>query len=310
MLESTDSEGWARASDVLVALAYILLIGRGSGGQPPPPPRDPPVHGADRQPRGTGAIQRLRRQCPDALQSHGPESLRPAARATTPSHPLRSATTVVVWIIAGVMIPRAAALGLLIAGAGIAGAALGFGKQSLVGRLHLGDLHADRGPACGVGDIITCEASGTVEAVSLRTTSAAATNGTVWHIPNGNIPDRQHVAAVARALLDVSLATDTDVDHAQDVIKRYSGQRLERLRLAPRDPRGARGVGVERLGPDVIVIRLVVKTCRPSSSRVMREAALPVAGGACRRGRRAARSRARSGRAQGGHVAGVRATPE
>ena len=75
----------------------------------------------------------------------------------------------------------------------------------------------------GVGDIIDAgEASGTVEAVSLRTTRLRDVNGTVWHIPNGNILRIGNMSQQARALLDVSLATDTDVDHAQDVIKRVA----------------------------------------------------------------------------------------
>jgi small conductance mechanosensitive channel len=225
-------------------------------------------------PEAQERIQRLRRHAPDALQSHGPESLRSAARATTLSHLLRSATTVVVWTIAGVMIlgELGVALGPLIAGAGIAGVALGFGAQSLVKDFISGTfmLIEDQ---YGVGDIIDAgEASGTVEAVSLRTTRLRDVNGTVWHIPNGNILRIGNMSQQwARALLDVSLATDTDVDHAQDVIKRvadsvwndsdWHGEILEEPEVW----------GVERLGPDAIVIRLVVKTKPAEQFTVMRE---------------------------------------
>jgi small conductance mechanosensitive channel len=187
---------------------------------------------------------------------------------------LRSATTVVVWTIAGVMIlgELGVALGPLIAGAGIAGVALGFGAQSLVKDFISGTfmLIEDQ---YGVGDIIDAgEASGTVEAVSLRTTRLRDVNGTVWHIPNGNILRIGNMSQQwARALLDVSLATDTDVDHAQDVIKRvadsvwndsdWHGEILEEPEVW----------GVERLGPDAIVIRLVVKTKPAEQFTVMRE---------------------------------------
>jgi len=276
VLESTDSEGWARASDVLVAKpAHILLIVVVAW------VANRLLHRAIRRfterianPEAQERIQRLRRHAPDALQSHGPQSLRSAARATTLSHLLRSATTVVVWTIAGAMIlgELGVALGPLIAGAGIAGVALGFGAQSLVKDFISGTfmLIEDQ---YGVGDIVDAgEASGTVEAVSLRTTRLRDVNGTVWHIPNGNILRIGNMSQQwARALLDVSLATDTDVDHAQDVIKRvadsvwndsdWHGEILEEPEVW----------GVERLGPDAIVIRLVVKTKPAEQFTVMRE---------------------------------------
>jgi small conductance mechanosensitive channel len=276
VLESTDSERWARASDVLVAKpAHILLILVVAW------VANRLLHRAIRRfterianPEAQERIQRLRRHAPEALQSHGPESLRSAARATTLSHVLRSATTAVVWTIAGAMIlaELGVALGPLIAGAGIAGVALGFGAQSLVKDFISGTfmLIEDQ---YGVGDIVDAgEATGTVEAVSLRTTRLRDVNGTVWHIPNGNILRIGNMSQQwARALLDVSLATDTAVDHAQDVIKRvadsvwndpeWHGDILEEPEVW----------GVERLGPEAIVIRLVVKT-RPSEQfTVMRE---------------------------------------
>ena len=52
--------------------------------------------------------------------------------------------------------------------------------------------------------------------MSLRTTRLRAVDGTVWHIPNGEIRrvgnKSQHWS---RALLDIEVAYDTDLDHAQ-----------------------------------------------------------------------------------------------
>jgi small conductance mechanosensitive channel len=276
VLEVTDSESWARASDVMLAKpAEILLIVAVAW------VANHLIRRAIRRfteriadPGAQARIRRLRRHAPDALQSHGPQSLRSAARATTLSFVLRSTSSVVVWTIAGAMIlaELGVSLGPLIAGAGIAGVALGFGAQSLVKDFISGTfmLIEDQ---YGVGDIIDAgEASGTVEAVSLRTTRLRDVSGTVWHIPNGNILRVGNMSQQwARALLDVSLAVDTDVDHAQDVIKRvadgvwrdpdWSGDILEEPEVW----------GVERLGPDAIVIRLVVKTKPAEQFGVMRE---------------------------------------
>ena len=108
--------------------------------------------------------------------------------------------------------------------------------------------------------------------MSLRTTRLRDVNGTVWHIPNGKILRVGNKSQQwARALLDVSLAIDTDVDHAQDVIKRVADSVWH-----DRDWRGdileePEVWGVEKLGPDAIVIRLVVKTEPAEQFKVMRE---------------------------------------
>ena len=82
VLESTNSEGWARASDVLVAKpAHILLIVAVAW------VTNHLIRRAIRRfteriadPDAQERIRRLRRQAPDALQSHGPQSLRSAAQ--------------------------------------------------------------------------------------------------------------------------------------------------------------------------------------------------------------------------------------
>jgi moderate conductance mechanosensitive channel len=276
VLESTHSEGWARASDVLLAKpAQILLIVVVAW------VANHLIRRAIRRftegianPAAQERIRRLRRRAPDALQAHGPQSLRAAARATTLSFVLRSGASAIVWTIAGAMIlsELGVSLGPLIAGAGIAGVALGFGAQSLVKDFISGTfmLIEDQ---YGVGDIIDAgEASGTVEAVSLRTTRLRDVNGTVWHIPNGNILRVGNMSQQwARALLDVSLAIDTDVEHAQEVIKRVADGVWN-------DPDWRSAIleepevwGVERLGPDAIVLRLVVKTKPSEQFPVMRE---------------------------------------
>jgi small conductance mechanosensitive channel len=276
VLESTHSEGWARASDVLLAkpaqILLILVVAWVANHL---------IRRAIRRftegianPAAQERMRRLRRRAPHALQAHGPQSLRAAARATTLSFVLRSGASAIVWTIAGAMIlsELGVSLGPLIAGAGIAGVALGFGAQSLVKDFISGTfmLIEDQ---YGVGDIIDAgEASGTVEAVSLRTTRLRDVNGTVWHIPNGNILRVGNMSQQwARALLDVSLAIDTDVEHAQEVIKRVADGVWNDADWRSAILEEPEVWGVERLGPDAIVLRLVVKTKPSEQFPVMRE---------------------------------------
>jgi small conductance mechanosensitive channel len=82
-------------------------------------------------------------------------------------------------------------LGPLIAGAGIAGIALGFGAQSVV-KDFLSGFFFLLEDQFSVGNLVTLNAAGKelegrVEALSLRTTELRDDAGTLHIIPNGNI---------------------------------------------------------------------------------------------------------------------------
>jgi small-conductance mechanosensitive channel len=102
---------------------------------------------------------------------------------------LRSVAAVTIWTLAGLTALGEVGLNLgpLIAGAGILGIALGVGAQPLVKDFLTGIfmLVEDQ---YGVGDVIDVgEASGTVESISLRTTRLRGDDGTIWHVPHGEI---------------------------------------------------------------------------------------------------------------------------
>lgn len=145
----------------------------------------PPTRRLRRRLGRTGLGQRL----PAGLLATGSSSLRTAARAATLGAILRSLAGFVVWALAAITILGEIGinLGPLVASAGIAGVAIGFGAQSLV-KDFLAGLFILIEDQYGVGDVVDLgEATGTVEAVSLRSTQLRAVNGTVWHVPNGQI---------------------------------------------------------------------------------------------------------------------------
>jgi small conductance mechanosensitive channel len=224
----------------------------------------------------SGAVQErvgnLRAATPAALLQTQEHSLRAEQRIDALTSVLRSLVSVVIYTVAAFMILGEVGinLGPLLAGAGILGVALGFGSQSLVKDFISGVfiLVEDQ---FGVGDIVDLDGqtSGVVDAVSLRTTRLRSVDGTLWHVPNGEIRrvgnKSQHWS---RALIDIQVAYDTDIDHAESVIAAVAE------RLAQDDPdviEKPEVWGVEQLGANGIVIRLVVKT-RPSEQfRVSRE---------------------------------------
>ncbi len=214
----------------------------------------------------------IRRRTPNALLETEEISLRAEQRINALTSVLRSIATVVIFAIAGFLILGEVGLNLapLLAGAGILGVALGFGAQSLV-KDFLSGLFILVEDQFGVGDIVDLDqqTSGTVEAVSLRTTRLRAVDGTVWHVPNGDIRrvgnKSQHWS---RALLDVEVAYDTDIEHAKSVIKRVADALWRQREDILEEPEVW---GVERLGLNSIVIRLVVKTRPADQYDVSRE---------------------------------------
>jgi small-conductance mechanosensitive channel len=216
----------------------------------------------------------LRQHAPAALlKTDQTASLRAAQRADTIGALMRSLATFAVWVIAALMIMGELGLDLgpLIAGAGIVGIALGFGAQNLV-RDFISGIFMLVEDQYGVGDLIDAgPASGTVEAVSLRTTRLRDDDGVVWHIPNGAI-DRvgNKSQKWSRALLDVDVAYDTDVDHAGEVIKQtmVDAWNSEDWRdVIMEEPEVW---GVEDLADDGITIRSVVKTLPSAQFKVAR----------------------------------------
>ncbi len=200
--------------------------------------------------------------------------IRTNARATTISQVLRSVATAIVYGIAVLLVLGEIGinLGPLLAGAGIAGVAIGFGAQSLV-KDFLSGVFMIVEDQYGVGDVVDLgDASGTVEAVTLRSTRLRDVNGTVWHVPNGTV---QRVANKsqqwARALIDVSVSYGTDVRHASDVIKGVADALWHDDDWTSCVLEEPEVWGVESLGADGIVIRLVVKTKPAEQWKVMRQ---------------------------------------
>ncbi len=209
-------------------------------------------------------IGAVRRRAPAVLLETEVTSLRAEQRINALTSVLRSVTSAVIFTIAGFLVLGEVGLDLapLLAGAGVLGLAIGFGSQALV-KDFLSGLFILVEDQFGVGDIVDLDqqTSGTVEAVSLRTTRLRSVDGTVWHVPNGDIRrvgnKSQHWS---RSLLDIDVAYDTDIDHAKAVIKRVADELWQERDDILEEPEVW---GVESLGPHSVVIRLVVKT-RPS----------------------------------------------
>lgn len=195
-------------------------------------------------------------------------------RAQTISLVLNSALAVIVIVTAVVMILGAfgVPVGPLLASAGIVGVALGFGAQSLVKDILSGTfmLIEDQ---YGVGDVVDLgPASGTVEDFGLRATRIRSLDGTVWHVPNGEITRVGNMTRIwSRALVEVRFAYDVDAEEARqamlDAVTEAAAESEEIAEAVLDTPEVA---GIESLEYNAIMLRLLVKTTPSMQWTVMR----------------------------------------
>ena len=204
---------------------------------------------------GEAALERARRMVDQQERS--------GQRTRTLGSVLRSVSSAIIY---GMALMMALAefdvnLGPLIAGAGIAGVAVGFGAQSLV-KDFLSGVFMLLEDQYGVGDVVDVgDTVGVVEEVKLRTTQVRDINGTLWYIPNGEIARVANLTQDwGQAVVDVEVAYDTDIAAAMALIKEVADglwrEQLESFTII-QEPTMA---GVQAFGDNSIALRLMVRT--------------------------------------------------
>jgi small conductance mechanosensitive channel len=195
-------------------------------------------------------------------------------RARTMGDLLKS---IITGVVVAVVITMALAeldyqIGPILASAGILGVALGFGAQNLV-KDFLAGIFMIFEDQLGVGDVVDLgEASGTVEAVSLRVTRLRDVNGTVWYVRNGEILRVGNQSQNwARTVLDVTFPYREDVNRVRRVLQdvaddlwrdeEFEGVVIEQPEIW----------GIEAVTADAITMRVTLKTAPLEQWRVARE---------------------------------------
>ncbi|WP_091609050.1 mechanosensitive ion channel family protein [Micromonospora mirobrigensis] len=219
-------------------------------------------------------LRPLRERIPSA--SLDPEEFVPERRrqrAEAIGSVLRSVVTAFVFGIALLMTLREFNFDLapLLASAGIAGVALGFGAQSLVKDLLAG-LFMLIEDQYGVGDTVDLgEATGVVESVGLRVTTVRDGRGVLWYIRNGEII-RVGNKSQGWALVVVDLPIGfASTEEATAVLRTAAASVALDPELAPEIVETPDVLGVEQITVDGAVIRTVVKTTAEGQFAVGRE---------------------------------------
>ncbi|OEH93013.1 mechanosensitive ion channel family protein [Bacillus solimangrovi] len=146
----------------------------------------------------------------------------------------------------------------LLASAGIAGLAIGFGAQGLVSDVVTGFfLLLER--QIDVDDYITAAGyEGIVEEVGLRTTKVRSFDGTLNYIPNREITSlSNHSRGNMRALVDMSISYNDNIDHAIDIMQQACDKFATENEFVKEGPNV---LGVQTFGASDVVIRVIAKT--------------------------------------------------
>ena len=180
--------------------------------------------------------------------------------------------TMVVSAIAAVLSELGVAVGAIIAGAGIVGAAIGFGAQSLVRDLISG-LFIVFEDQYGVGDSVDLgQASGVVESVGLRVTQVRDVTGTVWYVRNGEVVRVGNQSqGWSRVVLDIALPYDTQIEKARTAILKAATSLLNDPSFGKQMLGGPEIWGIESISGAQLVLRMVQQVGPVDADAVARE---------------------------------------
>ncbi len=130
---------------------------------------------------------------------------------------------VLLFLVSGLMILKEFSIDIapMIAAAGIAGLALGFGGQYLIRDIITG-LFIIMENQYRIGDVVSFDGlGGLVEEITLRKTTLRDLNGTVHHIPHGEIKRVSNLSKdFARVNLNIGVAYSSDLDNVISVINK------------------------------------------------------------------------------------------
>lgn len=183
-------------------------------------------------------------------------------RAQTVAQLLRSVGRVMILVLAMMLtLGQFIDIKPLLAGAGILGLAVSFGAQSLVKDVIAGTFILIENQFA-VGDVIEVAGKGgSVERMTLRVVMLRDLDGTLHVIPNGQITTvSNRTRGWSRAVIDVSVGYDVDVDQAlaviRDEVKRFAQDPDFKSKLdAPPEV-----TGIEGFGEVAVKLRVLLRT--------------------------------------------------
>lgn len=222
-----------------------------------------------------GLIRGLRTRIVAAMQqAAGGTNTELEKRAGTIISIVGKSVSVVVWGVAVVMALKEIGfdIGPLLAGAGVAGLAIGFGAQNLVKDV-LSGLFMLLENQIRVNDVAVINGTGgRVEEVNLRTTVLRSLDGVVHIFPNGGITTLSNMTReYSYYVFDVGVAYKEDTDRVTEVLVSLADemQREEAYEADILEPLEV--LGVDEFADSAVVIKARLKTLPLQQWKVGRE---------------------------------------
>jgi small-conductance mechanosensitive channel len=184
-------------------------------------------------------------------------------RAATIGALFRKAASILIWTMAVIMVVRELGfdIGPLLAGAGVAGLAIGFGAQNLV-RDVVSGLFILLENQIRVNDVAVINGTGgLVEEVNLRTIVLRSLDGVVHIFPNGTINTLSNMTMkYSYYVFDMGVAYKEDTDRVVAVMKEVADEmrcepKFTSLILEPLEV-----LGVDQFADSAVVIKARIKT--------------------------------------------------
>jgi small conductance mechanosensitive channel len=195
-------------------------------------------------------------------------------RSRTLASVLRGVILAVVWTVAAITVLDQAGVQVapILAAAGIAGIALGFGAQSLVKDILAGFFILMENQY-DVGDVIQIAGvSGTVEAVNMRTTVLRSVDGSRHVVPNGEITVSSNQTKVySRYLFVLPVPYEENVDRAVSVLKEVAAELRDDPEFGPLMTADLTVLGVDEYGDSSVDVKCYVETVPGEQWKVGRE---------------------------------------
>lgn len=220
------------------------------------------------------ALRRMERILVERGAAEGEVPTESAKRAHTLAKLVRQAVLIVVWLIIGLIVLRELGIeiGPILASAGIAGLAVGFGAQNLVRDVISGFFMIMENQV-RVGDVAVVNGTGgLVEKINFRTIVLRDLSGVVHVFPNGTISTMANMTREWSAyVFEIGVAYKEDTDNVIEIMKRVGEEMRQDDYFGPLMVEHVEVFGVDGFGDSAVIIKGRLKTLPIKQWEVGRE---------------------------------------
>ena len=219
-------------------------------------------------------LRKMEKRLVQRGQEEGDVPTEAAKRAETLVRLLRQGVVIVVWVMFGLVILRqlGVEIGPILASAGVAGLAVGFGAQNL-GRDVISGFFMILENQVRVGDVaIVNGTGGLVERVNFRTIVLRDLSGVVHVFPNGTVSTLANLTREWSAyVFDIGVAYKEDTDRVIQIMKQVGEELREDVHFGRLMVADVEIFGVDAFADSALIIKGRLKTLPIKQWEVGRE---------------------------------------